>query len=623
LHLVFELQFFGSIRAYNARISMTLRTRLLSFTLNRATSLVLACIITLYAGLLRLDAFVDRYGPLDRPSWARVATHTIAPMAEPLHPAGMRWGRESKPYVGGDPINYLAFAREMRTFYQPHVREPVFLAMTRAGLWVLDGQDAAVSLASAIGSTFAVFGTYLLGSALLSPAAGLLGAALMAIEFEAIGWAPEGWRDDTFMATVLFAAWAMARLRARPTFANAILAGGLIGLSCLTRITAFTFVVPGLMWLALDGPKTELKERFQRVGLAMFIGAVIVAPYLISCAIGTGDAFFALNYHTAFYRFAEGWSIARPMGAVEYIAAKFAAHPLGTLDIGFNGLFVQPFATKWHGFEIWMSGAGRALQCLALVGLATWPFTPVGRLTIVVLLSSLGPYIFTWNLRGGSEWRFTMHAYPFFLLAAATAIVGAAYVVRAILRDPQVLERKTVVRVGRRAAAVPAVAVLGVAVYFSLPWYVVREAIARNESTSVETGERDRVFYRSGWLPPHYDGVTVRVSQDERAVVRIPLPVKRDYDLVLRIDPVAPGTQDDASVLFNRYMLGHLRLGWNPERVGAYRLHVPERMVRAGSNELLIIPDELVPASTAGPRFGWVEPGERLGVRLWYVRVLP
>jgi hypothetical protein len=139
----------------------------------------------------------------------------------------------------------------------------------------------------------------------------------------------------------------------------------------------------------------------------------------------------------------------------------------------------------------------------------------------------------------------------------------------------------------------------------------------------VEAGERDLVFYRSGWLPPHHEGVSVRVSQKERAVVRIPLPVKRDYDIVLRIDPVAPGTQDGASVLLNRHMLGHLRLGWNPERVGAYRLHVPERMVRAGSNELLIIPDALVPASAAGPRFGWVDPGERLGVRLWYVRVLP
>ncbi len=72
-----------------------------------------------------------------------------------------------------------------------------------------------------------------------------------------------------------------------------------------------------------------------------------------------------------------------------------------------------------------------------------------------------------------------------------------------------------------------------------------------------------------------------------------------------------------------KHMIGALRLGWSPDRVGTYRLHVRERMVTAGSNEVLIIPDQLVPASTAGPRFAWLDPAERLGVRLWYVRVLP
>jgi 4-amino-4-deoxy-L-arabinose transferase-like glycosyltransferase len=596
---------------------------LLSLSRSRGVSLSLACVITLYAGLLRLDAFVDIYGPLDHPAWARIATRTIAPLAEPLHPAAMRWNRLSTPYVGGDPINYLLYARTMTTFYQPHVREPVFLAMTRAALWALDGQDAGVSLASAIGSMLAIFATYLLGAALVSPIAGLLAAALMAIEFEAISWAPEGWRDDTFMATVLFATWAMVRLRARPTFANAILTGVLIGLACLTRITAFVFVIPGLAWLVLDGPKAELTARLQRVGLAGFIGAAIVAPYLISCAIGTGDALLAINYHTGFYRFAEGQPITQSMSAAQYISAKFAAHPVATIDNALNGLFVQPFVMKWRGFEVWVPGMGRALEWLALAGLATWPFTAGGRLALVVLLSSLAPYIFTWNLRGGSEWRFTMHAYAFYLVAAATAIVGTAYTVRTIVRDRHVLRRSTVIRIGLRVATVVVVAVLGVATYFALPWYVVREAILLNESTSVQTGERDHVFYRSGWSSPHDEGVTVRVSQTERPVVRIPLPVKRDYDLVLRIDPVAPGTQDRVSVLFNRHILGHLRLGWDPSRVGTYRLHVPERMVRVGGNELLIISDQLVSASSAGPRFAWLDPTERVGVRLWYVRVLP
>ena len=115
----------------------------------------------------------------------------------------------------------------MTSFYQPHVREPVFLALTHAGLWALDDQDYGVSLASLVGSTLAIFATYLVGAALLSPLTGLLAALLTAIEFEMIAWAPDGWRDDTFTATILFAAWALLRLRARPSFGNALLAGGL------------------------------------------------------------------------------------------------------------------------------------------------------------------------------------------------------------------------------------------------------------------------------------------------------------------------------------------------------------------------------------------------------------
>ena len=140
----------------------------------------------------------------------------------------------------------------MTTFYQPHVREPVFLAMTHAGLWALDDQDYGVSLASAVGSTLAIFATYLVGSALLSPLTGVLAALLTATELEMVTWGVDGWRDDTFTATILFSVWALLRLRARPSLGNALLAGVLCGVSCLTRITAITFIVPALAWLVVE-----------------------------------------------------------------------------------------------------------------------------------------------------------------------------------------------------------------------------------------------------------------------------------------------------------------------------------------------------------------------------------
>ena len=115
----------------------------------------------------------------------------------------------------------------------------------------------------------------------------------------------------------------------------------------------------------------------------------------------------------------------------------------------------------------------------------------------------------------------------------------------------------------------------------------------------------------------------MRVSRDGRAVVRLPLPEKRAYDIVLRIDPVVPATPAKVDVLFNRALVGRLQLSFNPERVGSYRLRLREDIVNAGSNELILIPTSIVPAGSAGPRFAWLDPTDRIGVRLWYVRILP
>jgi hypothetical protein len=607
----------------------------------------MAIAITLYGGLLRLDSFVGKYGSLDHPAWARIATHHVAPLVPAIRPSSIRWAREPKPYVGGDPITYIQYGREMTSFYQPHVREPVFLAMTHVGLWALDDQDSGVSLASAAGSTLAIFATYLVGAALLSPLTGLLAALLTATELEMVTWGVDGWRDDTFMATILFSVWAMLRLRARPSFGNALLTGAICGVSCLTRITAITFVVPALLWMLVERPAVPAfataptflpapadrrrsngagsrRERAQAVGLAALILTIVVAPYLISCAIATGDPLIAINYHTGYYRFAENRPIDTPMSASEYIRSKFADRPMRTLDTGLNGLFVQPFVTKWHGFNEWMTGSGAAaIRAVSAVGLAALPFSASGRLVLIALLGSLLPYMFTWNVGGGGAWRFTMHAYPFFFIAAAFALVGAGRAVRAGARNPSLLGRATMLPMALRAAAVAAVVALGAAWYLGLPWYVTREAIAHGESTSIETGDRDRVFYRRGWSPPHVENITVRVSRSERSVVRFPLPARRGYELVLRIDPVTPTSPEHVDVLFNRHLIGRLRLAWNPERVGSYRLRVREEIVSSGSNELILVPSSVMPAGSAGPRFTWLDPAEHIGVRLWYVRVLP
>jgi dolichyl-phosphate-mannose-protein mannosyltransferase len=576
-------------------------------------ALAAALLITLYGGLLRLDAFTGRYGPLDRPAWARVVTHDVAPLARHLRPSTVVWGREPRPYVGGDPIAYLKYAREMTSFYQPHVREPVFLATTRLALWALCGQDAAVSLASAAGSVLAILATYLLGAALISPVGGLAAAALMAIEYNSITWAVDGWRDDTFTAAFLLSAWALVRFRERASFGSALLVGFTAGAACLTRITALSFILPALLWIVAAGG-TARRERLIHAATALLIMTALVAPFLVSCAIATGDPFYSINAHTTYYRFTEGLPIEHPMSAAEYIRLKFARHPIAAFDVGINGLFVEPFYRKWNLFDIWVRHLGTVLSWGALIGLAMWPFSARGRLMLVILLGSLVPYAFTWNIGGGNEWRFTMHVLPIFIIAATEAVAGAMGVVRTRpAMRPLVL----------RAAAVAAVAAIAVASYVALPWFTAKEAIASGEAVTIEAGDRGRVFYRRGWSRTHAEGlVNVRVSREARTSVHIPLPEKRRYEVVLRLDPVAPDRQDRVAVLFNGQLAGRIRLSWDPQRVGSHRIPLPVEWVKIGDNEITLVPETTVSAGSAGSRFAWLDPADTIGVRMWYVRVL-
>ena len=418
----------------------------------------LALLIALYGALLRLDAFVGKYGTLDHPAWARVATQTIAPMTTSLRPSIIAWGPEKAPYVGGDPITYIKYGREMRSFYQGHVREPVFVAMTRAGLWSLDDQDRGVSLASAAGSTAAILGTYLVGAALVSPATGLIAAALMAGETEVVTWAVDGWRDDTFTATLLFATWSLLRLRQSPRRGTALAAGVCCGLACLTRITAVSFIVPGLLWLLLERSRFPFRERLRTVAIAGAAAMLVVAPYLFNCALATGDPFVAINYHTTYYRFAEQRPIDQPMSAASYVRERLVTRPVRTIDTAIDGVLVQPFVTKWRGFEPWRTGLGATLRLVALAGLALLLFNSGGRLFLVMLAASLVPYMLTWNVGGGGEWRFTMHAYPFFLVAAAAAVTLTARGLRRLRLPPARGWRPAILRAAGRVVLVAALA---------------------------------------------------------------------------------------------------------------------------------------------------------------------
>jgi hypothetical protein len=63
---------------------------------------------------------------------------------------------------------------------------------------------------------------------------------------------------------------------------------------------------------------------------------------------------------------------------------------------------------------------------LWLLGMAAALWTCKGRVLAILLIASLLPHAFTWQIPGGGEWRFTMPAYPIYLIAMSVALARIA-----------------------------------------------------------------------------------------------------------------------------------------------------------------------------------------------------
>ena len=307
----------------------------------------------------------------------------------------------------------------MERFYDAHVREPLFVSATKIGLAASGGADIGISLTSAAFSTLMVLALYLLGAHCFGPAVGLLAAFLLAIEPQVIGLAAAGWRDEAFSCFVLLTAWALVRMRTDPSFAHALCAGLAAGACGLTRITSLSFLIPALLYLCFGGEASSLRERRRAVALALLIALALLLPYLASCALAFGDPLLAINTHTGFYRDRAGLPSAASMSWVAYLATAF-----GPAELARNlaeGLTTYPFTNKWLPYNLWLPGLAKTLRFFSFAGLLLFVRDREGRLLLVVLFTALVPFAFTWGVSGGSEWRLTLVAYPFYLLAASFA----------------------------------------------------------------------------------------------------------------------------------------------------------------------------------------------------------
>jgi hypothetical protein len=354
--------------------------------------------------------------------------------------------------------------------------------------------------------------------------------------------------------------------------------------------------------------------------------AALIAPFLINCWVELGDPFFAINHHTRYYRGHEGLPLDTSVGALDYVSAKLQDRPVATLDTAGVGLFVFPFNNKWIGFRAWSPALARALEWFAIVGLILAALTREGRLLWVMLITSLAPYAITWPIGGGAEWRFTQHAYPFYLVAAAAAIVSVAQLLWRLARRRIEWQAVRTMRL-RPLLTVAAALLAGWMLYVALPLFVLRESIASGETVSVGVSDRDYLFFSGRWSEAVGNGnVMVRVAMNDRVSMRVPLPLQVDYALTLRMD--GPGLADPAyqprvTVFLDKQTIGQVRFNDNPERVGAYRMRIPRELTGRLLGRLDLVASHTVPAARAGPRFAWLPGDTPVAFYLWYARLEP
>jgi 4-amino-4-deoxy-L-arabinose transferase-like glycosyltransferase len=565
---------------------------------------LLVASVVAYGALLRLDAISQKFAPVERPGWLHRLE--LSRQGESvLRPPEMRWTQTPRfahkdgppTQYRSDPYTYLEYAREMRSFYAAHRREPLFVFATKVWLWLVHGNDAAVSFAAASFSVLAIALIYLLGSETFSPWVGLAAAALWAIEFDVVSSGTDGWRDDAFTCAVVACAWLMLRYARQPQSGRAVALGIAAGAACLIRITSLSFLLPGFAYLVVTGHR-EWKTRLRGTTVAALVMLALIGPFLFNCWRVYGDPLYAIDVHADVYRAAESNPQGEAGSAGRYIAAHLRRRPLETIDTFVLGMTTYPFTNKWTGFRPWMPRLGWVLSRAALAGLFFWILLPRGRLLLVVLAASLVPYAFTWRLI--ADWRFTEHAYPFFLLAACSVpwcLVRASVHGREFVGDR--VRRRRLLLQSAAAAAV----VLSVWFVFTrmTPELLFEQTLVGSEPAMIVAGDRDAAFFGRDWRAADTSGpIPTRAASGERATIMVPLPAPAAYDVIVRVD-----VPDQVGLLWNGRYMGICDPGSTRERMGQCRIALTAGAVRRGDNRLTLI------ASGGG------------GLRVWYVRVIP
>lgn len=525
----------AALLAWTAVLIQSLRRGGGASVLRRAPILGL-CLVVLAAALLRFEALVFRYWGVEAPGWAEALADDI----RLVRPGAFEHSPTRHPYEG-DPFSYLTIARSMGSFYEPSAREPLFPALTRVAVSLAGGHDIGINFLSALASALGCAAIFALGSRILSPWSGLLAAGLWAFEWQVTSFSVEGWRDDLFSLQVALCAALLVGLYQKAGRLGAGLLGVIGGLTLLTRLSAFTFLAPGLFAAILLPGARSRAERLRAGGIALAGMLLLAGPFMASCALGYGDPFYSVNVHAAFYQRRAGLPGGSGSSALAFLARSHS--PWEFLETGFVGLTSYPFLNKWSGFGAWLPRLDDGLRFLSLAGLPVILFRSGGLIALLVLFSSIAPYAWTWGIPGGGEWRFTLPAYAFYLVSAAAAIEAG---IGQLARIGRPASRRAA---GLRALRYAVTLALGVAGWMwaraELHWLRVGEATRAGRPALIEPGSAARRFFRSGWREVKTaSGGSVLVMSGAEARLNLPLTAARSVRLTLRLG----ADEDPASV---------------------------------------------------------------------------
>lgn len=204
-----------------------------------------------------------------------------------------------------DAQGYFTFARAMdlfgpRGFYSADfgLREPLYPLAAKALMAVLTPSVTHLRMVSCLFSMLAVVLTWLCGKKWLDDTAGLLGAAVMAVQPYLIELSARGLREEFFTCLVLLLLIALRLHRPAPSPARIAAAGCLAGALILTRLETAAMTGGVLLCAVL---LARPRWPWPAALVAACIGLGLVAPHLYAAHHRHGSAFYAVNAHTRFY----------------------------------------------------------------------------------------------------------------------------------------------------------------------------------------------------------------------------------------------------------------------------------------------------------------------------------